>query len=46
MTTVKVMATINCLGLRAGQQAEIELTDKVYALLLNGYLKALRPKVE
>lgn len=44
MTTVKVVAIVTCIGLKAGQQAELELTDKVYALCLNGFLKILKPK--
>lgn len=43
MPRVKVRATVNILGLDAGQQAQIDLTDKVRMLIMAGYLKALRP---
>lgn len=41
---IKVQATVSMIGLNAGQQAEIDLTEKVRALLHAGYLRALRPK--
>lgn len=43
MPKVKVLATVSIIGLSSGTQAEIDLTDKVRALLLAGYLVALRP---
>lgn len=43
MPRIKVLATVSLIGLTAGAQAEIDLTDKVRALLHAGYLKALRP---
>ena len=44
MKRVKVRATVTMVGLDAGQQAEIDLTDQVRVLLASGYLRALRPK--
>lgn len=44
--TVKVRATINTLGLRPGQEAEIEITPKVVSLLRAGILLGLAPKEE
>lgn len=44
MKRVRVRATVSMIGLDAGQQAVIDLTDKVRVLLESGYLKALRPK--
>lgn len=43
MNRIKVRATITVLGLNAGQQAEIDLTDRVLTLISAGYLRALRP---
>lgn len=44
MKRVRVRATVTLIGLDAGQQAEIDLTDQVRILLASGYLRALRPK--
>lgn len=44
MNRIKVRATVTLLGLNAGDQAEIDLTEKVLMLVRAGYLKALRPK--
>lgn len=44
MKRVKIRPTVSMLGLDAGQQAEVDLTDKVRVLLASGYLVALRPK--
>lgn len=44
MNRIKVRATVTLLGLDAGQQAEIDLTEKARSLILAGYLRALRPK--
>lgn len=44
MTTVKVRATINALGLKPGQEAEIDLDERVRAFLKAGYFLLLRPK--
>lgn len=44
MNKIKVRASVTVLGLNAGQQAEIDLTDNAVALLRAGYLTALRPK--
>lgn len=41
--TIKVRAAVTLLGLNAGQQAEIDLTEQVVTLLRAGYLVALRP---
>lgn len=43
MNRIKVRATVTLLGLNAGEQAEIDLTEKVLALVAAGYLRALRP---
>lgn len=42
---VKVRSTINVLGLKPGQEAEIDLTEVTRDLLRAGYLLLLRPKV-
>lgn len=44
MPRIKVRATVRILGLNAGEQAEIDLTEKARTLILSGYLRALRPK--
>jgi hypothetical protein len=44
MNRIKVRATITVLGLNAGQQAEIDLTERVLVLVRAGYLRALRPQ--
>lgn len=44
MSRVKVRSTMNIIGLKAGQQAEIDLTQHVVGLLRSGYLVLLRPK--
>ena len=41
---VKVRATVNGLGLKPGQEAEIELDDRVVAFLRAGLFQLLRPK--
>jgi hypothetical protein len=46
MPRVKVRSTMNIIGLKAGQQAEIDLTSQVVALLRSGYLVLLRPKTD
>ena len=43
MGRVHVKATVTLIGLDAGQQAVIDLTDQVRTLIMAGYLKALRP---
>lgn len=43
MGRVHVKATVTIVGLDAGQQAVIDLTDQVRVLIKAGYLKALRP---
>jgi hypothetical protein len=44
MNRIKVRATVTLLGLNAGDQAEIDLNDRVLTLIRAGYLRALRPK--
>lgn len=44
MATVKVRAVVSILGLKAGQQAEIDVTERSLTLIRAGYLRALRPK--
>lgn len=42
---IKIRATANVIGLKAGQEAEIDLTDLVWSLLRAQLLLALRPRV-
>lgn len=46
MATVKVRSTINTLGLKPGQEAEIDLDERVRALIKTGYLLLLRQKTD
>lgn len=41
---VRVRSLVHMLGLRPGQEAEIDLTDKVRDLLQAGYFQLLRPR--
>lgn len=43
MATVKVRATITTLGLSPGKEAEIDLDERVRALIRAGYFLMLRP---
>lgn len=43
--TVKVRATVNVIGLRPGQEAEISDNDLTRSLLRAGLLLLLKPKV-
>jgi hypothetical protein len=43
VSRIKVRVTVNVLGLRAGQEAEIEYTQRVDDLLRAGLLLALKP---
>ena len=43
MARIKVRATVTAIGLRPGQEAEVELNDLVRSLLQAGLLLALRP---
>lgn len=45
MAKIKVRATVNAIGLKAGQEAEVELNDLVWSLLRAKLLVALRPSV-
>lgn len=40
---VKVRATVNGLGLKPGQEAEIDLDERVLAFLRHGLFQLLRP---
>lgn len=40
---VKILATVNCIGLDPGRQAEVDLDAKVRALINVGFLQVLRP---
>lgn len=40
---IKIRATVNIIGLKAGQEAEVDLTDLVWDLLRSNLLLALRP---
>lgn len=44
MQRIKVLATVNAVGLKAGQSAELDWTKKVDDLLRAGLLLALKPK--
>lgn len=44
MSRIKVRAVVTLLGLNAGQQAEIDVNERVLTLIRAGYLRALRPK--
>lgn len=43
MERVKVRSTVTAMGLEAGQEAEIDLTDVVRAFLRSGLFLLLRP---
>lgn len=46
VATVKVKATVTMFGLNPGQEAEIDLDERVRALIKAGYLILLRPKTD
>lgn len=41
---VRVRSLVHMVGLKPGQEAEIDFTEKVRELIRAGYLQALRPK--
>lgn len=41
---VKVRATVNVLGMKPGQEAEIDMTEVTRSLLKSGLFLLLRPK--